>query len=203
MCITDDASSSAHQLAIVESQLKRPVHFCFVLQQQYSVLFHNTLTFFRPVLEHRLFVSLSLTSTSYTSSSIFSAQLHHSSVMYSQTLIISLLAGLAAASPVEVRQLLGGTGTSSNEFSQGGCRDILFAWARGSTEIGNMVSKYRDQYLNITDTLGYDRWSSHFRRIEANFRTRYRGHRGHRLRRSHIHERSSWRYRWPIREAND
>jgi cutinase len=59
--------------------------------------------------------------------------------MYTQCVLVSLLAGLAAAGPVEVRQLLG-TGTSSNEFSQGGCRDILFAFARGSTEIGNMVS---------------------------------------------------------------
>ncbi|KAH8730384.1 cutinase-domain-containing protein [Phaeosphaeriaceae sp. PMI808] len=54
--------------------------------------------------------------------------------MYTQSILISLLAGLAAAGPVEVRQ----TRTTSNEFSQGGCRDILFAWARGSTEIGNM-----------------------------------------------------------------
>ncbi|RMZ74236.1 cutinase precursor [Pyrenophora seminiperda CCB06] len=44
------------------------------------------------------------------------------------------LAALATASPIEVRQF----GTSSSEFSQGGCRDILFAFARGSTEIGNM-----------------------------------------------------------------
>ncbi|KAF2036204.1 cutinase-domain-containing protein [Setomelanomma holmii] len=57
--------------------------------------------------------------------------------MYTQVVLISLLAALSAASPVEVRQL-GGTGTTSNEFSQGGCRDILFAWARGSTEAGNM-----------------------------------------------------------------
>jgi cutinase len=58
--------------------------------------------------------------------------------MYTQTVLLSILAGLAAAGPVQVRQLLG-TGTTSNEFSQGGCRDILFAWARGSTEVGNMV----------------------------------------------------------------
>ncbi|KAH7392485.1 cutinase precursor [Pyrenochaeta sp. MPI-SDFR-AT-0127] len=50
-----------------------------------------------------------------------------------------LIAGLATGSPVEIRQLRGGgTGTTENEFSQGGCRDILFAWARGSTEVGNM-----------------------------------------------------------------
>jgi cutinase len=66
--------------------------------------------------------------------------------MYTQTFLISILAGLAATSPVEVRQLLG-TGTTSKEFSQGGCRDVLFAWARGSTEIGNMVS--HNQTLKI------------------------------------------------------
>jgi cutinase len=59
--------------------------------------------------------------------------------MYTQAVIASLLASLASAIPLEVRQF-GGTGTISNEFSQGGCRDILFAWARGSTETGNMVS---------------------------------------------------------------
>ncbi|KAL1601013.1 hypothetical protein SLS59_005681 [Nothophoma quercina] len=60
--------------------------------------------------------------------------------MYFQSsILITALAGLAAAGPVEIRQLgLGGTGSTSKEFSQGGCRDILFAWARGSTEIGNM-----------------------------------------------------------------
>jgi cutinase len=59
--------------------------------------------------------------------------------MYTHTFLISLLAGLAASSPIETRQLIGGTGSSSSEFSSGGCRDVLFAWARGSTEIGNMV----------------------------------------------------------------
>jgi len=56
--------------------------------------------------------------------------------MYTKTFITLALAGLATASPVEKRQ----TQTTSNEFSQGGCRDVLFAWARGSTEIGNMVT---------------------------------------------------------------
>ncbi|KAJ4353113.1 hypothetical protein N0V95_003647 [Ascochyta clinopodiicola] len=60
--------------------------------------------------------------------------------MYFQSaILITALAGFAAAGPVEVRQLgLGGTGSTSKEFSQGGCKDVLFAWARGSTEIGNM-----------------------------------------------------------------
>jgi hypothetical protein len=55
--------------------------------------------------------------------------------MYTLTILVSALCSFAAAGPIEVRQ----TRVNSNEFSQGGCRDVLFAWARGSTEIGNMV----------------------------------------------------------------
>ncbi|EOA90754.1 hypothetical protein ACJQWK_11516 [Exserohilum turcicum] len=60
--------------------------------------------------------------------------------MYTKSILVATLAGLAATSPIESRQFsgIGGTGSSSSEFSQGGCRDILFAFARGSTEIGNM-----------------------------------------------------------------
>lgn len=55
--------------------------------------------------------------------------------MYTKTFMTLALAGLATANPIEKRQ----TRTTSNEFSEGGCRDVLFAWARGSTETGNMV----------------------------------------------------------------
>jgi len=48
------------------------------------------------------------------------------------------LAALAAANPVEVRQLRGRVGTTATEFSDGGCRDIIMLFARGSTEVGNM-----------------------------------------------------------------
>ena len=64
--------------------------------------------------------------------------------MYAKSVLIAALAGFASASPIEVesRQLfgggIGGTGSSSSEFSRGGCKDVLFAFARGSTEIGNM-----------------------------------------------------------------
>lgn len=51
------------------------------------------------------------------------------------TITVAVLLGLADATPIEIRQ----TRTTSKEFSLGGCRDILLAWARGSTEIGNMV----------------------------------------------------------------
>jgi hypothetical protein len=54
-----------------------------------------------------------------------------------------------SASPVEVHvRQLGGTGASSTEFSRGGCKDILFAFTRGSTEIGNMVCNYSMGSMN-------------------------------------------------------
>lgn len=42
---------------------------------------------------------------------------------------------------VATRQLLDRTSLSENEFSSilGGCKDVIFVWARGSTELGNMV----------------------------------------------------------------
>ncbi|KAF2678677.1 carbohydrate esterase family 5 protein [Lentithecium fluviatile CBS 122367] len=54
--------------------------------------------------------------------------------MYTKALITLALASLVATTPISKRQ----TRTTSKEFSQGGCRDVLFAWARGSTEAGNM-----------------------------------------------------------------
>ncbi|KAF2462964.1 cutinase precursor [Lindgomyces ingoldianus] len=54
--------------------------------------------------------------------------------MYIKSFVVATIVGLATTSPLEKRQ----TGTTSKEFSQGGCRDILFAFARGSTEAGNM-----------------------------------------------------------------
>jgi len=37
------------------------------------------------------------------------------------------------------RQLGGRVRSTANEFKDDGCNDIIFVWARGSTEIGNMV----------------------------------------------------------------
>ena len=47
-----------------------------------------------------------------------------------------LFVPLVAASPVEIRQ--NRVGTTAKEFTQGGCRDIIMLFARGSTEVGNM-----------------------------------------------------------------
>ena len=53
------------------------------------------------------------------------------------TFFALLLSALVTAAPIlEERQ---NTGTTEHEFSEGGCRDILFFFARGSTEGGNMV----------------------------------------------------------------
>ncbi|KAK1713335.1 hypothetical protein CaCOL14_002250 [Colletotrichum acutatum] len=54
-----------------------------------------------------------------------------------------VLASTAFAYPTipqeEAKRQLGGTvGSTANEFKTGGCNDIIFVWARGSTEIGNM-----------------------------------------------------------------
>jgi cutinase len=62
------------------------------------------------------------------------------------TAMATLLAGTVAAMPtaIERRQFgfggLGGTGSTANELSSG-CKKITFIFARGSTEIGNMVSR--------------------------------------------------------------
>jgi len=49
------------------------------------------------------------------------------------------LAVLAHASPIEVEKRQ--TGITSNELVFGACRDVTFIFARGSTEIGNMVRR--------------------------------------------------------------
>lgn len=59
---------------------------------------------------------------------------------------IALVAAAPVAEPaidineivrIEKRQTVG---TTANDFKNGGCRDIIWFFARGSTEVGNMVS---------------------------------------------------------------
>ncbi|KAH7390361.1 cutinase-domain-containing protein [Cadophora sp. MPI-SDFR-AT-0126] len=61
--------------------------------------------------------------------------------MKTQSLIVSVLAGIATASPLalEVRQSTN-VGITANEYTRGGCKDVIFFFARGSTEVGNMGS---------------------------------------------------------------
>jgi len=50
------------------------------------------------------------------------------------------LAAYVAAAPVSdlVERQIGAVGTTANELTLGSCRDIIFIFARGSTEIGNL-----------------------------------------------------------------
>ncbi|RDI77214.1 hypothetical protein Vi05172_g12770 [Venturia inaequalis] len=54
------------------------------------------------------------------------------------TFFALLLSTFAYAAPIlEERQ---STGTTANEYTRSGCKDIIFFFARGSTEVGNMGS---------------------------------------------------------------
>jgi cutinase len=58
--------------------------------------------------------------------------------MRASAVVLSLLASVAAGSPIKVRQS-STVGITENEFTQGGCKPVIFFFARGSTEVGNMV----------------------------------------------------------------
>jgi hypothetical protein len=49
-----------------------------------------------------------------------------------------LLVGLAAAAPVELLERKT-YGTTSNEYTTGGCKGVILFFARGSTQEGNLV----------------------------------------------------------------
>lgn len=49
------------------------------------------------------------------------------------------LASVAIASPIAIEERQYVLGSSASEFTSGGCRDVIFIFARGSTEAGNMV----------------------------------------------------------------
>jgi len=52
-------------------------------------------------------------------------------------LILPFLTALVAAGPIEKRQTIV---LNADEFVDGGCRDTIVFFARGTTEAGNMVS---------------------------------------------------------------
>lgn len=60
---------------------------------------------------------------------------------------------------VATRQLISDrTSLTENQFSRrigGGCRDVIFVWARGSTELGNMVSWHTATETLPTLTLAF------------------------------------------------
>lgn len=120
--------------------------------------------------------------------------------MFTKSILIAGLVGFAAAGPVEVRQIGGRTGTTANEFSQGGCRDILFAWARGSTEIGNMVRISISSPQNILTQIGNCRRSPDFRWFEAELRRQRRRNRRYRLRRCSCSKQPTRRHRYGFKE---
>ena len=61
--------------------------------------------------------------------------------MQFSAILVSLLAAVAAAAPVEIEERQSSNvGTTANEYTRYGCRKVIFFFARGSTEIGNMVS---------------------------------------------------------------
>lgn len=81
--------------------------------------------------------------------------------MFFQTLLPLLLAPLIAASPtgIDRRQFI-----SANDLTDGNCKDTMFIFARGSTEVGNMVSMHVSSVLNSrADRLGHCRWSGGLR----------------------------------------
>jgi opacity protein-like surface antigen len=55
------------------------------------------------------------------------------------------------ATEIERRQSVG---TTANEFTRFGCRDVLFFFARGSTEVGNMVGFLNTLQPRILTSLG-------------------------------------------------
>lgn len=68
-------------------------------------------------------------------------------------LLVAALAGLVVASPIDTDALESrqSVGTTANEYTRSGCRDIIFFFARGSTEVGNLVSfcKYEVVVLSL------------------------------------------------------
>lgn len=61
-------------------------------------------------------------------------------MQFSLSIATAILAATASAMPVlETRQTVG---TTANEFTSGGCKDVVLLYARGTTQAGNMVSRH-------------------------------------------------------------
>jgi hypothetical protein len=119
------------------------------------------------------------------------------------TTAIALLAGAAAALPtdnsLERRQFGSYVGSTANELSNGACRAITFIFARGSTEIGNLVSTPippSPPSLQLTHSTGLHRRSPHLLRPQEEVRRRQRRLPGRRnsLHRRRRRERSARRH---------
>ena len=106
---------------------------------------------------------LQLPETSFVIHHLFYQSLATISEMAKLFSLLTLVVA-AAATPVVIpasksavvatRQLVfDRTSLTENEFSSilGGCKDVIFVWARGSTELGNMVSTLEcDLYVSLT-----------------------------------------------------
>ena len=63
----------------------------------------------------------------------------------SLTVFIALVGAAPVPEPaIDINEVIGierrqTVGTTANEFKNGGCRDVIWFFARGSTEVGNMV----------------------------------------------------------------
>jgi hypothetical protein len=72
--------------------------------------------------------------------------------MKTSAIILSFLASIVAGNPIETRQFGNSVGTTANEFTQGGCKPVIFFFARGTTEVGNMVSR-KTLYIALAENV--------------------------------------------------
>ncbi|KAF2167806.1 carbohydrate esterase family 5 protein [Zasmidium cellare ATCC 36951] len=71
-------------------------------------------------------------------------------------IMLGLLAATVSCSPISQRQL-GGSSSTSDELQDGDCRDVIFIFARGSTEPGNMgITVGPSTCSALKDSLGDD-----------------------------------------------
>lgn len=77
-------------------------------------------------------------------------------------LVVGLVVGVLGA-PVEKR-----ASSTENELQDGDCRDVTFIMARGSTEIGNMVSAIKSHIVAVTKHVkGKHCWTNNLPRTQG------------------------------------